>query len=497
MAGLLERRRALQPADAVVGERALERGDEALGQALGGGVERAQERVQVLLRAAQHLVGVAGRRAAERPHVGVQLEQAVLALGVDRRVEHVDAGHVVAEHQPLQPLELARVGLGGLEGQALARLPRRVLERVDLEQRPAGGDVHVAADQHLAHAAVDRRGERGLHLHALGDGDDVAGLDLVAGRHGDRHHDAGRVGADQAALVARDAVRHAVDLDEQVDVLHGGQRPVGTAAEAEPALVLGQLLDLGLDHRAVDLDAVAPRAGLPDREAVADTAVEQVERVADVGLGLRAAAARERVEVRAVGSRLLVAQRDRRLHERGVGMADGLDVTLRLQPVEPAGVDLARPQLGPAQQLEQEALVGGPLVDHHHRVGDGAAQARDRLLARGAVGDDLGQHRVEVGGHGVALGEAGVDADAGAGGEPEEADAAGRGEKPRAGSSALRRTSMAWPLDGGGSPSSRPPAATCSWSATRSAPVTTSVTGCSTWRRALTSMNENCSDSGS
>ena len=34
---------SLEPADAVVGERALERRDEALGQALGGGVERAQE----------------------------------------------------------------------------------------------------------------------------------------------------------------------------------------------------------------------------------------------------------------------------------------------------------------------------------------------------------------------------------------------------------------------------------------------------------------------
>ena len=311
--------------------------------------------------------------------------------------------------------------------EALARLLRRVLERVDLQQRPAGGDVDVAADQHLAHAAVDRRGERRLHLHALGDRHDVAGLDLVAGRHGDRDHDARRVGAHEAALVARDAVRHAVDLDQQVHVLHGGQRPVGTAAEAEPALVLGQLLDPGLDHRSVDLDAVAVRAGLPDREAIADAAVQQVERVADVGLRLRAAAAGERVEVRPVGRRLLVAQRDRRLHERGVRVPDGLDVALGMEAVEPAGVDLAGAQLGPAQQLEQEALVGRALVDHHHRVGHRAAQARDRLLARAAVGDDLGQHRVEVRRHRVALGEAGVDADAGAGRQPQQADPAGGG----------------------------------------------------------------------
>ena len=222
-------------------------------------------------------------------------------------------------------------------------------------------------------------------------------------------------------------MRHAVDLDEQVGVLHRGQRPVGAPAEAQPALVLGELLDAGLDRGAVDLDAVAVGAGLPDREAVAGAAVEQVERVADVGLRLRAAAAGERVEVGAVGGRLLVAQGDRRLHERRVGVAHGLDVALRLQAVEPAGVDLAGAQLGPAQQLEQEALVGRALVDHHHRVGHRAAQARDRLLARGAVGDDLGQHRVEVSGHGVALGEAGVDADAGAGRQPQQADPPGGG----------------------------------------------------------------------
>ena len=38
----------------------------------------------------------------------------------------------------------------------------------------------------------------------------------------------------------------------------------------------------------------------------------------------------------------------------------------------------------------------------------------------------------------------------------------GAGANPRAGSSAFSRTSIAWPRAGGGSPSSRPPAAT--WS---------------------------------
>ena len=76
---------------------------------------------------------------------------------------------------------------------------------------------------------------------------------------GDRHDDAGRVAADQAALVARDAVRDAVDLDEQVGVLQRGDRAVRAAAVAEPALVLGELLDRRLDAGAVDLDAGSGR----------------------------------------------------------------------------------------------------------------------------------------------------------------------------------------------------------------------------------------------
>ena len=109
----------------------------------------------------------------------------------------------------------------------------------------------------------------------------------------------------------------------------------------------------------------------------------QVDRVATSALGLRAAAARERVEA---------ARARRRWRRRTSAIAawtsaasawrTGCDVALRLQAVEPARVDLAGAQLGPAEQLEQEALVGRALVDHDHRVGDRAPQARDRL-ARG------------------------------------------------------------------------------------------------------------------
>ncbi|CAM5431261.1 hypothetical protein SGRIM128S_08675 [Streptomyces griseomycini] len=64
------------------------------------------------------------------------------------------------------------------------------------------------------------------------------------------------------------------------------------------------------------------------------------------------------------------------------------------------------------------------------------------------------------------------------------------GRKPRAGSSAQTRASIAWPVsrmsacpNGSGSP-----AATRSCHSTRSSPVISSVTGCSTWRRVFISM---------
>ena len=96
-------------------------------------------------------------------------------------------------------------------------------------------------------------------------------------------------------------------------------------------------------------------------------------------------------------------------------------------PVDPAGVGPAAgavDDLGLGEQVEHEALVAGAALDHHGRLGHGAAQPGQRLLAGAAVGDDLGDHRVEVGRDGVALGDPGVDADARARRQVEPDDAA-------------------------------------------------------------------------
>ena len=75
----------------------------------------------------------------------------------------------------------------------------------------------------------------------------------------------------------------------------------------------------------------------------------------------------------------------------------------------------------------------------------------------------------------------------------------GLGRNPAAGSSALIRHSIAWPRRQTSAWASRSPrpSAIAICSATRSSPVTASVTGCSTWMRAFTSRNQNAARSAS
>ncbi len=142
------------------------------------------------------------------------------------------------------------------------------LERLECDERLLGRRVDVRAHQHLAHAAPERRDQRALHLHCLDHGDDVAGLDHLAGLHRDRDDDARREVADEPAVVAGDAVRDAVDLDEHVGALRRGQRAVGVPVQLQSPLVRPQPLDTAVDRLAVDLHAVARRGDLRDRELV-------------------------------------------------------------------------------------------------------------------------------------------------------------------------------------------------------------------------------------
>ncbi len=135
--------------------------------------------------------------------------------------------------------------------------------------------------------------------------------------------------------------------------------------------------------------------------------------------------------------------------ERDPGVGVRHEAALGAGAVDPAGVgpldrlvagagggaarrvllELAPGHLGLPEQLQDEALVRGAALDHDGGLRHGAAQAAERLVAGASVGDDLGDHRVEVGRDQVALAHAGVDADAGARGQVQPGDQPGGGRE--------------------------------------------------------------------
>ena len=122
-----------------------------------------------------------------------------------------------------------------------------------------------------------------------------------------------------------------------------------------------------------------------------------------------------------------------------------------------------------------------------------AGEAVERRRAVGAVGDDLGEHRVVVRGDGIALAHAVVDAQIpGRRREREMRDGAGGGEESALGVFGVDPRLDRVPgdrqrrLPGRQRLAGRDP----DLHSTRSVPVTISVTGCSTWSRVFISMNQ-------
>jgi hypothetical protein len=92
-----------------------------------------------------------------------------------------------------------------------------------------------------------------------------------------------------------------------------------------------------------------------------------------------------------------------------------------------AGIDLARDEIGMTERFHQERGVG---PDRPHRAaGKHFSQPFARLVAVGAMGDDLGDHRVVERRDFAALLDAGVDAPAFRPAEAEQFELADRGQE--------------------------------------------------------------------
>src|SRR5262249_5356114 len=115
--------------------------------------------------------------------------------------------------------------------------------------------------------------------------------------------------------------------------------------------MLAEVLELGLDPRALHVDQVATRPDLRDAKLVARAAIPQVDPSPQFGSGLRPPASGERVEAAPLARRGVVVQLDRGAHQRRVGVAPGLDLALNLKTIQPAGINVAGEQLWTTEQL--------------------------------------------------------------------------------------------------------------------------------------------------
>ena len=328
---------------------------------------------------------------------------------------------------------LAFAVVGQVEGEIETRLllgggVLAVTHGLEPHERGAGLDLAAGGDEQLLDARGEGRGQDGLHLHRLEDQHGRARGDLVA--HGERGGDDQRRGggAQHAALVEADPVGDSVDLDELDGAVGGGDQPVLAVPDAEASGIRVDPVQRRVDGALVrggghgDPEAVRGHAG--DGQRVGGASQGELDLAARGVLQLRAAAAR-RLEQPGPGDGLVgLVGLDPGRHQGHAGVAVAAEPALGTDPVDPAGVGGAVDDLGGVEQLEHEALVGRAALDHDGRLLHGAAQTGEGLVAVAPGGDDLGDHRVEVGRDRVALGDPRVDPYAGARRQLEQRDAA-------------------------------------------------------------------------
>ena len=92
--------------------------------------------------------------------------------------------------------------------------------RLELHQCRSTVDLVVGCGQQPPDSPGERCRHGGFHLHALDDGDGIAGGNLGAGADGQRDDDARHRRPHDALIVAAEAMRRAVDLDEVLTTLH-------------------------------------------------------------------------------------------------------------------------------------------------------------------------------------------------------------------------------------------------------------------------------------
>ncbi|HMM36494.1 MAG TPA: hypothetical protein PKA62_17400, partial [Thermoanaerobaculia bacterium] len=340
---LAERGALPRPLHAVVRRRPGEPVDEAGRQVRGLRVVGPEIGEEVLARRDDALgVGVprAGLPAKEAGDVGEEAKDPLLRLEALRVGGQGGTGvHVLARHPPRvggvdveaedEPADLVEDGEGPRGGRGRcarpvreddARRGRRGLAsrsgRVELDERGARTDLHVRDDEDGPDDAVERRRDRHLHLHRLESGDPLPAGDVVPRRDAEADDDGRGRRAEDAEVVPREAVRHAVDLDEVLQPLDDAEDAVADAADVEPPLVARERLDAHLALPPVELHAVVVAVEAEGAELVVRATVPELDRPPDLLPDLRAHPGRRLVELLLLDSELVVVGFDRRGEER-------------------------------------------------------------------------------------------------------------------------------------------------------------------------------------
>ena len=442
-------RRALEPVDAVAGQRGEEARAIGVGQPRAVGVEPLQVGEQVLLGAGgcQRVAGLGLRpRAIERAHLREQVEQPVLAAEqpdvggradlaepalFDEQPPHHGRVEVVAEEVVPQRAEDPLARWRSCRGPRLH--PRQVERRrsdglaagrlglADAQHRSTGGDLGVRHHLDRRHLTGVRRSDRGLHLHALQHRDRVPFSDPVPDLHQDRDHERRPTGSHDAAVVARDPVGGSVHHDPEHRTLRHRHHAMVMTRATDPALVGVDEVDLevGVHLPSTHPEGAGGRAVAP--EVMGRPGVAQPESGAD-GLGPLGAAPPCAGVEGCLRRRVVRGVRLDGRGEQGDRLRCRNVIPCRGDPVQPPVVVVTRHHLRPVEHSEQEGPVRRASLDDDRALGQGSTQAGERLVAILAPGDDLGDHRVELVGDQVALTDSGVDTHAAPGRQAEHRD---------------------------------------------------------------------------
>ena len=273
------------------------------------------------------------------------------------------------------------------------------------------------------------------------------------GGHADRDDDARRLAADQAALVARDAVRDAVDLDEQVGVLQRGHVRYERRAVGQPRARARRRRSTS-----ASIARRRPRRGSargpiwPTAEAVARAAVAQVDRARrrrPRRAGGRGARARRSARARWRWRRRTARSRPGRARRRR-----GASAAPRPAPAGGRASRCRRRRR--AARGGRAARAGSPGSSCPRRSppwcrrprGAAARSPRSRSRPWAMI---LAIIESNSGGTTSPSATPVSTRTPGPVGQPQQRRSRpGAGANPRAGSSALSRTSIAWPRGGGG-----------------------------------------------